>query len=160
MIKTIGIFLLCSSISVSGVYYSEKIKIAAKILNEYIKLAEFIKNKIMYDSCALYKIYKSYNSQILYERGFINTAVNNEVYENKLRIMFPELDTQDILNITVFFNELGKSHHKESEVTLCDKYINLFSNSLKTYKEKLNMKAQLYKKISIIISIATAIILI
>ena len=158
--KYTGLLLIAISISMYGTKKSSALINTYKIKLEIANLIKTIEHSVKFGAIPIDKALNSYSSPLLEKCGFLDLLRKGNSNTEEIKEVLMQAGYEDSESTCEFFSKIGKSCCCENELILCSKHLAIFEQTLKSDEKEVKEKAQLYKKLSLIISILTIIIFI
>ena len=159
MLKYAGIVLVCISIAVFGVVKSEEIKKALALRKSVTELLCSIENAVSGAGKSKFDIYRDFAENSGKLSAFLEDLSSGESEKICVEKHLGSLSENDRRMLADFFSDFGKYKDCESQVKMCRYFIKKYDRAgLDNEKEQRN-KILLYRKLGIIIALATAVIL-
>ena len=159
MLKYAGIVLVCISIAVFGVVKSEEIKKALALRKSVTELLCSIENAVSGAGKSKFDIYRDFAENSGKLSAFLEDLSSGESEKICVEKHLGSLSENDRRMLADSFSDFGKYKDCESQVKMCRYFIKEYDRAgLDNEKEQRN-KILLYRKLGIIIALATAVIL-
>ena len=147
--KIFGCVLIFVSCLLSSHFYERYLKKRIEILEEFISLIVFIRNKIEYFSIPINKILLEFNAKTKFIKSLIENKEINCAYFDK--------ETENLLSS--FISNVGNGY-KNEQIALCDYNIEIFRQKMNKNKEEYPKKVKTFRAVSLFIGISIIILLI
>lgn len=158
MFKYAGIVLVCISIAVFGVVKSEEIKKALALRKSVTELLYEMENAVSSAGKSKLDIYRNFSENSGKLGAFLKDLSSGESEKICVEKHLCSLSENDRRMLADFFSDFGKYKDCESQVKMCRYFIKEFERAGQDSEKEQRNRILLYRKLGIIVALATAVI--
>ncbi len=164
MLKFFGIFLVFISVCVYGNMKALKIKEKLRQQDGFLSFLKYVRICVSTNGTPLCDIYRSFNNDTLQKSGFIGALTVTDSTDG-IRYALERckksvlLDKADVDALCEFASAIQTARSRDEGEKLCDKYIGILELNFCSKREENEKKAELYKKLSVLVALSSALLL-
>ena len=158
IIKILGLSLISISLTLLGNNLSVEARKRHAAKEEMLNLMKEIERGIKYGNTPIEKTVEHFNFSVSNNEYTLETTATEKLQALINNATFEKDNDREKLRC--FFEKIGKSASSEKELLLCREYIEYFDEAIKKSAVECSKKVYLYKKMGLMASILSVIILI